>query len=86
MGDDIPDVLQSTSSSASSSSVAQVGTLPYILDEWRSITSNSFVPNMLKATISSLGHGLHCSVIFHGSALRLLLLIMLLSRRNWRSC
>ena len=42
MGDIVPDVLHSTSSSPSSSSVVQIGTLSNILDQWRSITFNSF--------------------------------------------
>ena len=49
MGDGIPDVLQSTASSSSSSSfVVQAGTLPQFLYQWRSITSNRFVINMVK--------------------------------------
>ena len=43
MGDGISGVLQSTALLSSSSSVVQVGTLPQILDEWRSVTSNRFV-------------------------------------------
>ena len=41
MGDDIPDMLQSTTSSASSSFIVQPGTLSRFLDQQRSITSNS---------------------------------------------
>ena len=33
MGDGIPDVLQSATSSTSSASVVQVGTLPHLLDQ-----------------------------------------------------
>ena len=48
MGDDVPDVLQSTTSSTSSSSVMQVCSLPPFLDQWKSITSNRFRLNMVK--------------------------------------
>ena len=51
MGDGIPDVLWSLTSSPSSSSVVQVvqvGTLLKFLDQWRSITSNRDVLNMVK--------------------------------------
>ena len=83
--DDIPHVLQSTSSSTSCSSVVQIGTFAHFLDQWGSITSNRFVFNMVKGYHNSLGHGLHCSVIFSGSTVRLLWLIILLSRRKSRS-
>ena len=46
-GHGIPDVLQSTTSS-SSSSVVQSWTLPQFSDQWRSITSNWLVFNMVK--------------------------------------
>ena len=46
------------------------------LDQWRSITSNSFVLILLKVTISRLGLSLHCSITFTGSTLRLLWLII----------
>ena len=46
-GDGVSDVLQSTTSSPSSSSVVQVGTLP-LLDQWRNITSSRFVLNVVK--------------------------------------
>ena len=41
-------MLQSTTSSPPSSYVLQVGALPKFLDQWRSITSNRFVLNMVK--------------------------------------
>ena len=47
IGDHIPDVLQSTTST-SSQSVVWVGTLPKFLDQWRNITSNRFGPYMVK--------------------------------------
>ena len=49
MGDGIPDVLQSITSSSSSSSVVQVGwyTSP-ILHQWNRTTSNSFTLNMVQ--------------------------------------
>ena len=53
----VPDVSQSSSSS----SVVRVGTLPKFLDQWKSITSNRFVLNMVK------GHHLQlrcCSPLF----------------------
>ena len=43
----IPDVLQSSTSSSSSSAVFQVGMLFKYFDQWRSITSNRFVLNMV---------------------------------------
>ena len=46
--DDVPDVLQSTTLLTASSSVMQVGTLPQYLDQWKSITFNRFVLNMVK--------------------------------------
>ena len=44
MGNIIPDV----SKSSSSSSAVQVSTLPNFLDQWRSIASHRFVLNMVK--------------------------------------
>ena len=44
MGDVVPDVSQFSPSSF----VLQVGTHPELLDQWRSITCNRFVPNMVK--------------------------------------
>ena len=48
MEDGIPDVLQSTTSSPSSSSVVQAGAQPKHFNQWRSITSNRFVLNTVK--------------------------------------
>ena len=51
MGVGIPDVPESSASSASSSSTSaafQVGMLFQIFDQWRSITSNRFVLNMVQ--------------------------------------
>ena len=50
MGVGTPDVLQSSTSSSSSSTSApfQVGMLFKFLDQWRSITSNRFVLNMVQ--------------------------------------
>ena len=62
MGVGTPDVLQSLASSSSSSAVFQVGMLSQFLDQWRSITSNRFVLNMVQVTIFSLGDALPCSV------------------------
>ena len=47
MGVSAPDVSQSSASSSSSSTVFQVGMLFKFLDQWRSITSKRFVPNMV---------------------------------------
>ena len=57
-----PDVLQSSASSSSSSAVFQVGLLFNFLDQWRSITSDRFVLNMV------WGHHLQlksCPPLFH---------------------
>ena len=66
MGDCIPDVLQSLTSSPSSSSVVQVGTLPKLLDQWRSITSNRFVLYTVKGHHLCLGAAFHHSVFSDG--------------------
>ena len=58
MGDIIPDVLQSSLFS----SIVQVSIIPVFLDQWRSITFNRFVLNMVK------GHHLElrcCPPLFH---------------------
>ena len=55
----IPDVLPSSASSASSSAVFQVGMVLKILDQWRGITSNRFVLNMVQ------GH--HLQLKYHPS-------------------
>ena len=47
MGVSTPDVLQSSASSSSLSAVFQVRMLFNFLDQWRSITSNRFVLNMV---------------------------------------
>ena len=62
MGFGIPDVSQTSASSSSSSAVFQVGMLSQFLDQWRSITSNRFVFNMVQ------GHHLQlrpCPPMFH---------------------
>ena len=62
MGNSIPDMIQFMTSSPSSSSVVQFGSLPNFLDWWRSITSDRFVLNMVK------GHHLQlrcCSPLLH---------------------
>ena len=48
MGVGTPDVLWSSASSSSSSAVFQVGMLFKFFDQWRSITSNRFVLNMVQ--------------------------------------
>ena len=58
-GDCIPNVFQSTTSSTSSSSNVQVGTLPQFLDQRENITFNMFVLNIIR--------GLHyrcCPLLF----------------------
>ena len=47
MGVGTPDALQSSASSSSSSAVFQVGMLFKYFDQWRNITSNRFVFNMV---------------------------------------
>ena len=62
MGVDNPDMLQSSDSSSSSSAVFQVGMPFNFLEQWRSITSNRFVLNMVQ------GHHLQlssCPPLFH---------------------
>ena len=85
MGDGIPDVFQSSTSLISSSSVVQVGTLPIILDQWRSIASNRFMLNMVKGHNHQLRAWplLFCN--FTGSTLRLLLFFFLLSKGRYRN-
>ena len=61
MGFGIPDVLQSTGSS-SSSSVMQDGMLSHFLYQWMSITSNRFVLNMVQAHHFQL---MSCPPLFH---------------------
>ena len=65
-GDSILDVLQSTSSSLSSSYALQVYTLPEFKDQWRIITSNWIVLNIVKGHHFSLGATLHNFVISDG--------------------
>ena len=72
MGDSVPDVLQSTTSSPSSSSVVQIGTLPNILDQWRSITSDRLVHNVVKGHHLQLRFILSNSIISNALTLRLL--------------
>ena len=48
MGSGVPDVLQLTTLSTSSSSVVQFDTLPQILDQQKNITSKCFMFNMVK--------------------------------------
>ena len=57
----IPDVSHSSTSS-SSSAVFQVGMLFKFFNQWRSITSNRFVLNMVWGHHFSLGHILPCLV------------------------
>ena len=47
MGYGIPDMFQSRTSSTSSSSAVQAATHPQFLGQWRRITSNRFVLNLL---------------------------------------
>ena len=48
VGDDIPNVLQSTTSSALPSSGVQAGMISHYLDQYWDITSNRFMLNMFK--------------------------------------
>ena len=81
---DVPDVLQSTASSPSSSST---GALPKISDQLRSITFNGFVLNMVEGHYLQL-RPIHCySIILTGLTLSLLWLIIPWSRRGgWAIC
>ena len=56
MGDSVPDVLQCSTSSPSSSST------PKFLEQWRSITSKRFVLNMVKGHNPQLKC---CPMLFH---------------------
>ena len=47
MGYGVSDMLQSTTSLTSSSPVVQVGTVPNVLDQWKIITSNRIVLNIV---------------------------------------
>ena len=47
MDDGVLDVVQSTTLLPPSSSVVQVGTFKFFLNQWRSITCNSFALNMV---------------------------------------
>ena len=82
---DIPDVLQSTTSSPLSSSVVQVGTLPQFLDQWRSSTFNRLVLNMMKGHHLQLRCHTLFSIISNGAKLRLLWFIIPFSKRQWMS-
>ena len=82
MGNDVPDVLQSTTSSPSSPSLVQVGTLKKFLDQWRRITSNRFVLNMVEGHHLQLMCHLHYSMILNALTSRLLWLNIPLSRRS----
>ena len=66
----------STTSSPSSSSVVQVGTLPKFLNQWRSSTYNRLVFNMVKGHYLQLRSHSHYSVISNGLTLRLLWFII----------
>ena len=81
-----PDLLQSSVLSSSSYAVFQVGMLLKCFDQWRSITSNSFLLNMVWVTIFSLGPILPCSITSDSSMSRELQLIIPLFRRWWMSC
>ena len=85
MGNGVPDVLQSTTSSTSPSSIVQFGILLQFSDWWRSITSNSLVLNRIK------GHHLLCRChpplfcIFKWFNIKAVIAHYLLSRRRWMS-
>ena len=66
MGHGIPNVLQCTTSSPSSSYGVWAGTPPKILAHWTCITYNRFVLNMVRVLIFSLGATHHYSVISNG--------------------
>ena len=62
LGVGTPDVSWSSASSSSSSAVFQVGMLFKFFDQWRSITSNRFVPNMVQGHHHQLWS---CPPLFH---------------------
>ena len=65
VGEGICDVLQSITTSPSSSYLVWVGTLPQFLDPWRSITSSKFVLNMVKGHHLQLSAMLYYYIILH---------------------
>ena len=69
-----PDVLQGTTSSTSLS-VVQIGTLPQFLDQWRNTSSNWFVLNMVKD---------HCLQLSCQCVLLLLLLLLVIFVSDFR--
>ena len=88
MGVSTPDVSEpstSSSSSLSTSATFQVGMLFKFFDQWRSITSNRFVLNMVQVTIFSLDSILPCSMTFGTLMSGQLQLIILLFRRRLMS-
>ena len=82
MGTGIPEVLQSTTLSASSSSVVQVGTLPQIFNQRKALLPKCLCLIWLKVTIFSLGAVLIFCIISNGLTSRLLQIIFLLSRKT----
>ena len=60
--------------------------LSQVLYQWRSITSNRFVLNMVQVNIFSLGHTVPCSITSGSSMWRQLQLTIPLSRGRWMSC
>ena len=83
VGVGVPYVPESSASSSSLSSISaafQVGMLFTFFDQWRSITSNRFVLNMVWVTIFSLGSVLPCSMTSGNLMSRQQQLIILLFR------
>ena len=88
MGVGIPDVPEPSTSSASSSSTSaafQVGMLFKFFDQWRSITSNRFVLNMVQGHHFQLRPFLLCSMTSGTLMSRWWKLIILLFRRRLMS-
>ena len=81
-----PDVLQSSTSSSSSSAVFQVGMLFKYFGQWKSITSNRLCLIWFGVIIFSLGPSSPCSITSDSSMSRWLQLIIPLFRRRWMSC
>ena len=82
---DMPEPSTSSACSSSTSAAFQVGMLLKFFDQWRSITPNRFVLNMVWVTIFSFGPILPCSVTSGNYMSRQLQLIIPLFRRSLMS-
>ena len=85
MGVSAPHVSWSSASSSFSSAVFQVGMLFKFFDQWRIITSNRFVLNMVQGHHLQLWSHPPCSITSGSLMSRWLPLIIPLFRRRWMS-